>query len=585
MFKNFSIKAKLSLILVVTLLGLAVIISVSLFIMREQIYSDRQNKVKDMVGVAYSLVSYYEAETKAGRMTTEAAQATVLSAISSLRYGDNDYFSVFDNKGITIAHANPKVIGQDLTGTPDPNGVYFLRNMLTTARDNPQGGYVTYSFSRSGADQTPKPKISFVRRFPQWDWTLVTGIYIDDVDIAFAAAAKELGLIGAVILLLGVTAVVVIGQAVVKPIPGIQAVIAAARDGDLTRKAEADGRDEIANMARDFNGLIHTLHDSISHVGEASASVAAASVELNASAGDMSRNAENMNERAENITHAVHEMTRSVGGLSTVAEQLASNAQGVAAAAEQMNASIGEVARHANDSSDVARRASSAAEQAGKALSAADGTIHEAVSTIRGLAQASNEIGEVVKLIQDIASQTNLLALNATIEAARAGEAGKGFAVVANEVKNLATQSAKATEEIAQKITATQEQTERSVASIDQVAQMMVRVSESITSINHVIEQIDQISASIAHEVQEQSSSTAEIGRNVSQVASAASEVAKDTAETTTQAKVIKEAVEVLARIAADTAGGATETSSSANQLGLLATDLDRLVTRFKLRA
>ncbi len=584
MFKNLSIKAKLSLILVVTLVGLAVIVAISLLSLRSQMFSDRREKVKDMVSVSYSLVAYYEAEAKSGRMTTEEAQKTALAALTSLRYGE-DYFFVLDGKGLVIAHPNPKVLGQDLTGTPDPNGVYYVRNMISAARGKPQGDYVAYSFIRPGADQTPKPKASFTRRFAEWDWTLVTGIYIDDMDAAFARAAQELGLTSLVVMLFGAASVLLIGRAMVKPIPGMQAVIAAASNGDLTRKAEADGRDEIAGMARDFNGLIHTLHSSISRVGEASASVSAASVELNASADGMSRNAESMNERVENISGAVQGVAHAVHDLSSVAEQLASNAQGVAAAAEQMTASISEVARHANDSSDVARRASSAAEQAGKALSAADGTIHEAVGTIRGLAQSSNEIGEVVKLIRDIASQTNLLALNATIEAARAGESGKGFAVVANEVKNLATQSAKATEEIAQKITATQEQTERSVASIDQVAQMMVQVSGAIASINEVIGQIDQISSSIAHEVQEQSVTTAEIGRNVSEVAEAAKHVAKDMTETTAQATVLRDAVHVLARIASDTAGGATETSAAANQLGSLAIDLDRLVTHFKLRA
>ena len=129
------------------------------------------------------------------------------------------------------------------------------------------------------------------------------------------------------------------------------------------------------------------------------------------------------------------------------------------------------------------------------------------------------EIGEVIKVISDIAEQTNLLALNATIEAARAGEAGKGFAVVATEVKNLATQSARAAENIAQRITATQEQTGRSVASIDQVADAMARVSGSIGAIHDVIARIDEIAGSIAAEVAQQTATTSEIGRNVSQVA------------------------------------------------------------------
>ncbi|WP_109122941.1 methyl-accepting chemotaxis protein [Azospirillum sp. TSO22-1] len=586
MVKNLSIKGKIGLILAISVVGLGGVVGIALANMRAQMFGDREAKVKNLVEVAYSLTAHHEAEVKAGRITQEQAQKAALAALSQLRYNGTDYFAVLDAKGITVAHANPQQIGKDLSGAKDPNGVFFVRAMMDAARANPEGGFVRYAFAKPGGDPNqPQPKLAYVRAFAPWGWTLSTGIYIDDVDTAFATEAWRQGIVSAVVMLLGVLATLLIGRAVVRPIPGMQAVISAASTGDLTRTAAADGRDEIAAMARDFNGLIGTLRDSIAQVGEASASVSSASVELNASAGDMSRNAERMNEKADSITHAVTQVVRAVGDLSAVAEQLAANAETVAAAAEEMGASISEVARHAADSSQVAHRASTAAEQAGSVLHAADGAIKQAVGNIRGLAQASTEIGQVIKVISDIAQQTNLLALNATIEAARAGEMGKGFAVVANEVKNLATQSAKATEEIEQKITATQEQTERSVASIDEVARMMERVSGAISSINGVISEIDAIAGSIAHEVQQQSATTAEIGRNVSQVATAAKEVAKDTVETSSQARVVKEAVEFLARIAGETAGGATETSAAANELGRLAAELDQMVSRFRLRA
>ncbi|CAO3436539.1 methyl-accepting chemotaxis protein [Azospirillum doebereinerae] len=586
MIKNLSIKGKIGLILAVSLVGLTAMVGIALSNMRDQMFADREAKVKNLVEVAYALVSHYEAEAKAGRLPEEQARKAALAALSQLRYNGTDYFFALDAKGITVAHANPQQVGKDLTGAKDPNGVLFVRAMMDTARVAPEGGFVRYSFAKPGGDpNTPQPKLSYVRAFAPWEWTLSTGIYIDDVNTAFAAEAWRQGVVSAVVILVGVLATLLIGRAVVKPIPAMQAAIAAASVGDLSGSAVVEGNDEIAAMARDFNGLIGTLRDSISRVGEASASVSSASVELNASAGDMSRNAERMNEKADSITHAVIQVVRAVGELSTVAEELAANAETVAAAAEEMGASISEVARHAAGSAQVAHRASAAAEQAGSVLHAADGAIKQAVGNIRGLAQASTEIGQVIKVISDIAQQTNLLALNATIEAARAGEAGKGFAVVANEVKNLATQSARATEEIEQKITSTQEQTEKSVVSIDEVARMMERVSGAIASINDVIGEIDEIAASIAHEVQQQSAATAEIGRNVSQVATAAKEVAKDTMETSSQARVVKDAVEFLARIAGDTASGATQTSAAANELGRLATGLDQMVSRFKLRA
>lgn len=586
MIGNLSIKSKIGLILTVGLAGLIAMAGLALSNMRSQMLADREAKVKNLTEVAYTLVAHHEAEAKAGRLTEIQAQKAALAALSQLRYNGSDYFFALDLRGIIVAHANPQQIGKDLTREADPDGVLFIRAMLDTAHATPEGGIVRYAFPKPGHDPNlPEPKLAYVRAFAPWGWTLSTGIYIDDVDTAFVAETWRQGTVSAVVMLVGMLATLVIGRAVVKPIPGMQAAIAAASRGDLSSTAAIDGRDEIAAMARDFNGLVTTLRDSIARVGQASASVASASVALNASAGDMSRNAERMNEKADGIAHAVSEVVRAVGDLSAVAEQLAANAETVAAAAEEMSASIGEVARHAADSSQVAHRASAAAGQAGDVLQAADVAIQQAVGNIRELAQASTEIGPIIKVISDIAQQTNLLALNATIEAARAGEAGKGFAVVANEVKNLATQSAKATEDIGQRITSTQKHMEKSVASIDEVAGMMERVSAALASINGVIGEIDEIAASIAHEVQQQSAATAEIGCNVSQVAAAAKEVAKDTAQTSEQARVVKDAVEFLARIAGDTASGATETSAAANELGRLATDLDHMVARFKLRA
>ena len=192
---------------------------------------------------------------------------------------------------------------------------------------------------------------------------------------------------------------------------------------------------------------------------------------------------------------------------------------------------------------------------------------------------------EVIKVISDIAEQTNLLALNATIEAARAGEAGKGFAVVATEVKNLATQSARAAENIAQRITATQEQTGRSVNSIAEVAGAMTRVSSSIGAIHDVIARIDEIAGSIAAEVAQQTATTNDIGRNVSQVAASAKAVAADTGQTSDQAYMVRDALLTMVDIAQSTAAGATETSSAAGELSRLATLLDQLVVRYKLTA
>ncbi|MFM7347523.1 MAG: methyl-accepting chemotaxis protein [Tagaea sp.] len=242
---------------------------------------------------------------------------------------------------------------------------------------------------------------------------------------------------------------------------------------------------------------------------------------------------------AKSLGGSAEETTRQSTVVSAASEQAAVNIQTVASAAEELSASIGEISRQVAESAKIARDAVGQA----KATDA----------QVEALSQGAAKIGEVVRLINEIASQTNLLALNATIEAARAGEAGKGFAVVASEVKNLASQTAKATEEIGGQIAAIQSATTGAVG--------------AIRSIGETIARIDQISGSIAAAVEEQSASTAEIARNVQQASAGTAEVSSNIV-TVTQA-------------ARDTGKSANDMLGSAGDLGRESARLSEQVDRF----
>ena len=247
-------------------------------------------------------------------------------------------------------------------------------------------------------------------------------------------------------------------------------------------------------------------------VGRVVQGVASAGTELQASADTLAAISERTGRRA--------------GAVAAASTQASSNVQTVAAATEELSASVGEITRQVGESARIAAEAVRRA--------------RETDVTVKGLAESARRVGDVVRLINDIAGQTNLLALNATIEAARAGEAGKGFAVVASEVKALAGQTAKATEEISAQIAAIQGDTDRAVA--------------AIRSIADVIEQIDRISAAISAAVEQQGAATAEIARNVQQAAIGTSEVSAAIGDVNAAAAETNGAVSDLRRAAAELA-------------------------------
>ncbi|MDD3182028.1 MAG: methyl-accepting chemotaxis protein [Alphaproteobacteria bacterium] len=225
---------------------------------------------------------------------------------------------------------------------------------------------------------------------------------------------------------------------------------------------------------------------------------------------DVSKSAGELKTAADTLATTSQESNKLTGTVAAAAEQTSSNMQTVATATEELTSSIGEISRQVSESSDITQRAVEQANTTNK--------------TVRDLADTAEKIGQVINLIGEIASQTNLLALNATIEAARAGEAGKGFAVVASEVKSLATQTAKATEEITQQISSVQQATATSVNEIERIRETIVGINQVSTRIAAAVEEQGTATQEIARNIAEATTGTRDVSRNVSGVSRAAEE-------------------------------------------------------------
>jgi methyl-accepting chemotaxis protein len=315
-------------------------------------------------------------------------------------------------------------------------------------------------------------------------------------------------------------------DAVIAPVQEAGAVLQRVAEGDLTARVEGSYQGDHARTKDAINSMGEKLAASMSQMAGAAHSLASSSEELSAVSTQMSSNAE--------------ETASQSGVVSAASEQVSKNIQTVATATEEMSSSIKEIAKNATEAARVATSAVKTAQSTN--------------ATVAKLGESSVEIGQVIKVITSIAQQTNLLALNATIEAARAGEAGKGFAVVANEVKELAKETAKATEDISRKIEAIQGDTKGAV--------------EAIGQITTIINQVNDISNTIASAVEEQTATTNEIARNVAEAAKGSSQIAENIVSVATAAK--------------STTEGATNTQTAAQELARMAAELQKLVSQFK---
>ena len=317
-----------------------------------------------------------------------------------------------------------------------------------------------------------------------------------------------------------------VARAIIKPLAQVVHVADQVADGDLTERLEIETLDEMGQTSKALNQAFGQMGSAIKTIADNSRSLKGASEELTSVSHQMAASAEETSAQAMVV--------------SASAEQVSHNVETVATGVEEMTASIREISDNAHDAARVATEAVEEAENT--------------AITIARLDESSARISDVTKAITSISEQTNLLALNATIEAARAGESGKGFAVVANEVKELARETAKATEEIGNRVEEIQNDTRSAVTAIGKIGAIVKRIHE--------------IQNTIASAVEEQTATTNEISRSVTEVAGGSSEIANS--------------ISGVATGTMDTASGASATQNAAQELAVMADQLKHLVEKFK---
>jgi methyl-accepting chemotaxis protein len=480
----------------------------------DQMIADRIAMLRNITDDSISIAGSLQQAVESGKMSKEQALVALHDQLDLMRFGaarDYTYANTLD--GVAFANAgNPKIEGQNLMANVGPDGRAVVAEIVAGAKAHGEG-VIRNLWPRPGQQTVLVEKLGYYKAFPFFNLVLGTGVYIDDINNTYyGLATKYAAAVGAMVLLT-IALTWRIGRTITVPLNDIGVSMQKISAGDTGAViAGLDRRDEIGSMAAavrvfkdsmvsanrvaleqeqakaaasaaERQAIQQTVDDFHAKVGGLVSVLSSAATALEMTAGTMSGTAAQANRQASTVASAAASASK---GVATVA-----------AAAEELTASI----------SEISGQVSQSAKLTGQAVADAQRTD----GIVQALALGAERIGDVVGLIASIAGQTNLLALNATIEAARAGDAGKGFAVVASEVKSLATQTAKATEDIRTQIAQIQSATKEAV--------------DAIRTITTTIEEVSAIAISISAAVEEQSAATGEIARNVQETAESAQSV------------------------------------------------------------
>ncbi len=457
-------------------------------------------------------------EEEAGRITHQAALDSFRGALHAMRYGSGDYLFAYTMDGTVVAMPpQPQIEGENRLDLTDPSGHYVVRDLIGAAAN---GGGVTQTLYPRPGTTVPVPKLNYIEPFEPWNILIGTGVFIDDLQADEWALLLRTATAATVAIGLAAALAWLLGRSVSHPLRRLEHEMTALAVGDLSIViADHQRGDEIGRMARAVEvfktaaeekqameaARIHAEHEARTKQRHLAGEVAdKLQTQLGQVAGALQTAAQKLIGSAGEMRSAAQRADEEAVSAKTLVDGTASNVATVAGATEQLASSVTEISGQVARSSVIAIRAVEEARRT-------DGLV-------QALAETAARVGGIVQVINGIAGQTNLLALNATIEAARAGDAGKGFAVVASEVKSLASQTAKATDEIA--------------AQIQQIQAATSDAVKAIGSIGATIDEISQLSGGIAAAVEEQGAATQEISRNVRQAASFTQDVSRRIAGT-----------------------------------------------------
>ena len=537
---RMSIRARIWGMVILFLLSLIGVSIVDIQTIAQVQLSEKKLKTRHLVNAAHSVIAHFHGLQQAGRMDEAAAQAAATAALKAMRYEDKEYFwindlatpvprmvmhpavpaldgTVLDADRFNCATSQQVGLTGKVIDTGGKKNLFVAFNEVVNQGDS---GYVTYDWPKpvAGGGTTTElfPKLSYVRKFGPWGWVVGSGIYIDDVQQAERAQRMKSFSVVLVVGLFLIGIATLLARSITRP---LFETIAAMRDiaqgeGDLTKRLNVSGANEVKELATCFNQFASRIQSSIQQVSQAAVRLHDSTVTLQGVA-----------------QHTAQSVQNQIGEAAQVAESV----QGLASRATDINQSAEGAAAAAASADQEASAGQAVVAETIESINTVAVEVVKATDVIHDLEKDSHDIGGILETIRGIADQTNLLALNAAIEAARAGEQGRGFAVVADEVRKLAQSTQDATAQIQAMISKLQSKAV-DAARVMEVGRSKVensvgqagRAGESLEKITRAVATISDMNTQIATSAMMQNVETDQIGTSISAIDDMADATADD---------------------------------------------------------
>jgi methyl-accepting chemotaxis protein len=458
--------------------------------LKQKSYDENQH----LVEVVHTLLGSFAKREDVDEAT---AKQLALEAVKALRYDGNNYFWIQDETPAMVMHPmKPALDGKDLRTFKDGNGKAFFIEMAQKVKAKGEG-FVDYVWPLPG-EEAPTDKISYVKAFKPWGWTVGSGIYLTNLEEEYAHLRNVIVVFCVVSVVLVILLIYVIGGSIVKPVQEVSERMKdiSQGEGDLTRSLPETGQDEVTRLARYFNEYTEKMRQSLLGIRENINSLTQQAELVETSSKNSNAQAQTQNENMLQVAAAMEEMTTQINEVSNNADS-----------AEKGTSSARSNVQHGT----------SVVDSTVQDIRSLTSDIESVSNVVTELAAQTDSIGAVLDVIRGIAEQTNLLALNAAIEAARAGEQGRGFAVVADEVRTLASRTGQSTDEIQAMIEKLQSNAKNAVDAVKVSQAASSKTVDNAIQANQNLQEADRLMTEIADK-------SSEIARATEQQAEAATE-------------------------------------------------------------